>query len=123
MGRVNPFRIKLPNPNVMLCKFEKLGHFYPYSVIEGSYMSLRPFRILECPKYVQPYSTIFSTPKRQIDAQAFRNMKTTLLYVLRSHAGREHGFRNRDDGYVSVKQLVSPPLLSVMCLPQRLYSA
>jgi hypothetical protein len=58
----------------------------------------------------RPYSTIFSSPRRRIDVAAFDNMKATLLYVLHSEAGREHGFGNRDDGYVSVKRLVSSPL-------------
>jgi RNA:NAD 2'-phosphotransferase (TPT1/KptA family) len=60
-----------------------------------------------------PYSTIFSPPKRrQIDYKALEKLKKTLLYVLRTAAGREHGFGNTDDGYISVKRLVS---LSSFC--------
>ena len=73
----------------------------------------------------QPYSTIFSPPKRRsIDYKAFENLKTTMLYVLRSAVGKEHGFGNRDDGYVSVKRLVSAfPFSVCVVFPEHLYLA
>lgn len=68
----------------------------------------RPPSIRYAFKSRQPYTTVFSPKKyRQIDHKAFEDMKTVLLYILRPGTSGEYGFGNRDDGYVSVKQLVS----------------
>ena len=59
-------------------------------------------------KSSQPYTTVFSREKyREIDHKAFEEMKTVLRYILRPGTSGEYGFGNRNDGYVSVKQLVS----------------
>ena len=90
-----------------------------YYLTHWGLMSFRLLaRTLERPPYIlyrkyafQAYSTIFSvSTRRPVDHKAFEDLKTTLLYVLHPFTSKEYGFGYRDDGYVSVKRLVSFPL-------------
>ena len=53
------------------------------------------------------HSTIFAPAwPREVEKEVYEELIDTLIFILRRAVGREHGLRNRDDDYVSVKELV-----------------
>jgi hypothetical protein len=53
------------------------------------------------------HSTIFAPAwPRVVEKEVYEELIDTLTFLLRRAVGREHGLRNRDDDYVSVKELV-----------------
>lgn len=76
----------------------------------------------QCSFHRRAFSTIFSSPvRRKGDLKALERTKITLLHVLGLAAGREYGFSNRSDGFVSVKRLVC--LLTLASTPKLIFSS
>ncbi|KAJ3504062.1 hypothetical protein NLJ89_g8136 [Agrocybe chaxingu] len=56
------------------------------------------------------FSTIYTwNAKRPVDIRAKRDVIEHFLFLLRREVGRNHGFANRDDDYISVRRLLNHP--------------
>jgi len=62
-------------------------------------------RLHVCPRRL--HSTIFAPAwPREVEKEVYEELIDSLIFLLRRAVGREHGLRNRDDDYVSIKELV-----------------
>ncbi|KIM44764.1 hypothetical protein M413DRAFT_442722 [Hebeloma cylindrosporum] len=56
------------------------------------------------------HSTVYTAAwPRVIEKEMYGELIDTLTFLLRRAVGREHGLRNRDDDYLSVKELLNHP--------------
>lgn len=92
-GNLTPIRYLLPSTRKRIS---------PPSVIFPKNFQSHP--------YVSPrrlHSTVFAPAwPRVVEKEVYEELIDTLTFLLRRVVGREHGLRNRDDDYVSVKELV-----------------
>lgn len=98
-GKLTPIHYLLPSTR---------KHISPLSVIFPktfqSHLHVSPRRL---------HSTVFAPAwPRMVEKEAYEELIDTLGFILRRVVGREHGLRNRDDDYVSVKELVGVLFLS-----------
>lgn len=96
-GKLTPIRHLLPGTR-------KRTSLVIFPKASQSHLHVSPRRL---------HSTIFAPAwPRVVEKEVYEELIDTLTFLLRRAVGREHGLRNRDDDYVSVKELVGVPFFS-----------